>query len=319
MLIHLTNSIFCGGTFEFDVGGSLFVVHKVLVARNSFPLKAMMENGMLESQQGRAPLQDTDNKTFGRFVEWIHTGDYNPAPPAEPDGGDSKDGETSDIETGEGSTEVGIDIGPPASTLSDFEDEKDDTVINSPSPWSAFASRTGGKKIKKYKKKQFRSFGFDSDQPDSPPTHSELPSTTSDVLTTPAISTNSIFVSNGNWKLDYLPLFLSHARLYVFANAYLINDLAKLAARRLDESLSQFHFCAPYATNFAELIQYVFDHTEDDDEEVLRKVVTVFAANNVEQLKGSDEFRALLKSGGTCGGAFADALVGKMCDRFVSS
>jgi cell division protein FtsN len=41
----------------------------------------MMENGMKETQDNSAPLRETDEHTFGRFVEFIYTGDYNPAEP----------------------------------------------------------------------------------------------------------------------------------------------------------------------------------------------------------------------------------------------
>lgn len=43
----------------------------------------MMSNGMKESEDGEAFLEHVDVGTFGRFAEYIHSGDYNAAAPVE--------------------------------------------------------------------------------------------------------------------------------------------------------------------------------------------------------------------------------------------
>ncbi len=59
--------------------GARFTAHQELVARFSAPLKVMMQGKMKEAQDGVATLEDVDKTTFGPFVEWIYTGDFNPA------------------------------------------------------------------------------------------------------------------------------------------------------------------------------------------------------------------------------------------------
>lgn len=55
------------------------MIHEELVARFSKPLKAMIHGKMKEALLGIATLEEVDEATFGRFVEFIYTGDYNPA------------------------------------------------------------------------------------------------------------------------------------------------------------------------------------------------------------------------------------------------
>jgi hypothetical protein len=92
---------FLRGTFIFNVGSGSFSLHKALVARESRGLEAIMESGMKETQEGMTTL-DTDVSTFGRFAEYVYTGDYNAAQAVAPKsedvyenskGGNSKDGD----------------------------------------------------------------------------------------------------------------------------------------------------------------------------------------------------------------------------------
>jgi hypothetical protein len=100
--------------------------------------------------------------------------------------------------------------------------------------------------------------------------------------------------------LDYLPVFLSHAQLYVFADKYEVRDLQRLAARRLDETLGLFQFSSPYATDFAALLQYAYDNTAEREgkTDLLRTIVVNFIANNIESLIHSEIFMAMIENGG---------------------
>ena len=116
-----------------------------------------------------------------------------------------------------------------------------------------------------------------------PRSSARLPCPTSDVVIKSAIPTYSMFVPSADYKLDYLSVFISHARLYVFADTWGVQDLQKLTARRLDEALDQFQYSLGSATSTTELMQYICDSTFDceDEVDILRRVVINFAANNI--------------------------------------
>lgn len=128
----------------------------------------------------------------------------------------------------------------------------------------------------------------------------KLASPTADVEIVRPFDTNSMFVPNGDWTLDNLPVFLSHAHLYVFSDQYDVRDLQRLAARRLDEALQQFEFESPCATDFALLLQYIYNHTPDRElkADVLRTVKGFFVARNIEPLMKSENFKSLIEDGG---------------------
>ena len=307
-------SVFCGGTFHFDVSGTRFTVHHRLVARHSHPLKAMMDNGMLESQLGSAPLQDAHVNTFARFVEWMYTGDYNAAPPEKPPPSSPPSPEND--EKGSDELDVGKVEDAPVEEAQDYASLSD---VAAPEPDAVllnglWRTPTLPRERKKAKKRRSYSYSEPPAEPPGPdPSTPKLPMPTSDVISAPSLPTNSMFVPDSNWSLDYLPLLLSHIHLYVFADKYDIQALQELAARRLDEALDHFPYFDGSATNIADLIHYVYDHTLEDEgeQDILRNIVTIFAADNIKVLNSSAEFHDLLKSGG----AFSSAVVSKMSER----
>ena len=141
-----------------------------------------------------------------------------------------------------------------------------------------------------------------------------IPKATEWLSITRPLPANSAFVPTGDWNLDYLPMFLSHAQLYVFADAYEAHNLQKLTARRLEEALDEFKFSPTCATDFAALLQYVYDNTADleNETDILRIVVGNFVANNIESLIRTEIFRTLLKSDGSLG----VEILSKIVNRF---
>ncbi len=82
--------------FRFVGEGSFFNAHRKLVAYVSEPLKAKML-----AHDGAALLFEVDKATFGRFLEWCYTGDYNAAKVQHLYEIDSEDEDASDEEAGE--------------------------------------------------------------------------------------------------------------------------------------------------------------------------------------------------------------------------
>lgn len=100
-----------------------------------------------------------------------------------------------------------------------------------------------------------------------------------------------------------MPLFLSHAQLYVFADTNEASTLQKLTAHRLEDALATFKFASPCPTDFAALLGFVHDNTAEKENEadILRTIVGNFVANNIESLIESSSFRALVGNNGMFG------------------
>ncbi len=292
------------------------MVHRGLISRCSEPLEAMMENGMQESQSGSAPLQDVDRATFGRFVEFVYTGDYNPARPVPLN--ESVDGSTH-----------GDGAGGVESAAFDATEEVDDIGHSSSSRRRCKHGRPSRKACQKCKRLRFiqqpsneaatasldiQLETVELEWPEEPTEVHYLPSGTIAVVTSSPLPTNSMFGLDNDWSLDYLPVFMSHAQLYVFAEKYAVDTLVRLTARRLEEALSEFRCSASPSTSIVTLVKYIYETAPDhgDGEEVLWTIVTNFAANNLHALQRSDEFQDLLAEGG----AFPGALFGKVCVRY---
>jgi hypothetical protein len=301
--------VFKGGTFVFEVIGGRFEVYRTLVARKSKVLEAMMEIGMQESQDGVAPLKSTNSMTFARFAEFIMTGDYSPAKPVEPPVVHPPSGpgsiQSSDQEMEE-KDRVAHLVLEPTQAVEELEEEAAEDS------WGGRAFSLPRKERKKNGKKKYVSeksrkghtwgeFGDLFEWATPPPkNHDDLASPTTDVVIAPTLPTNSMFVPSGDWGLDYLPTFLSHAQLYVFADKYDVRDLQRLTARRLDEALALFEFQTPLATNFTSLLRYVYEHTPERDGkvDVLRTIVLNFTAKHIESLINSESFDAMIEDGG---------------------
>ena len=299
-LTHYSPSVFRNGTFIFEVGGNRFTVHRDLVARNSEALKAMMEGGMQESRKGSAPLQNTDELTFGRFVEFMYTGDYNPAEPVDRSATPlAVEGETNGAECSPPA--VGVDApagnfwGDGAIRSPEAGDWPTDPQTAPPLTFELCNQMSSRKKARK-----------------TVSTRLERASLKSDIRVQDPLPTQSLFETDGGWNLDYLPLFLSHSQLYVFADTYGIPYLQNLAAARLNDALSRFRYSQNSNTDVVQLVSYAYENTTDRSDGVdnLRMVVTHFCATNIGKLRTSKNFLGLLENGGP----FVPALVSKMCD-----
>ena len=201
---------------------------------------------MAASRAGVAPLEDTDASTFARFAEFLISGDYNAAVPAEPSLADDSDNKSDEEECDDLVEDE--DVADRAESPPPMEDAASPPVTTKKEDFDC-----GRSNQKKYSKKAKKKLSFWDPveeplfKPPPPPSLNSLPfksvdlsGPTSDVEVAPTMRTNSMFVPDGNWQLDYLPVFLSHAQVYVFADRYGIRDLQRLAARRLDEALGLF-------------------------------------------------------------------------------
>ncbi|EKG10604.1 hypothetical protein MPH_12462 [Macrophomina phaseolina MS6] len=261
---------FCAGTFDFYIGPERvrFVLYRNLVARYSNPLGKMMSNGMKESQEGAAFLEHVDSETFGRFAEYIHSGDYSsaapvdalptsPTPPApeEPDGW-YRHRPTNRVLipplspeepiTQDAVVEVEPEVEPPA--ISDYSRSGTPVAEPMPQPFPLI----------------------------------------------PAPGRNQTSSSS------YSPVFRSHVCVYHFAQQYLIPGLKELAQQKLADTFNLFRCYPERAGDICEIIQLVYNHEDGNmDDCPLQKIVTEYAINNFIVLVETTHFKNLLAEGGT--------------------
>jgi hypothetical protein len=253
-------------------------------------------------------VDDADVPTFSRFVEFIYTGDYTPAAPKQSDVKTTRD----DAQDNEDASQTTHRNDSAAALLEpQIEDMTMDVVSTEDATLPArFDSLWGSSTLKKKSKRSKSSKHIrraDASETAealfAPTSPSAIESPTTPVDAVPTIRTDSKLDTNLDWTLDYLPLLLSHAKLYVFADTHEIRDLQRLAARRLDEVLDAFEFRSPYSTDIAALLQYVYkpEPQNEVDTKILKTIVVNFVARHIENLIDSGSFRALIENGGALG------------------
>jgi hypothetical protein len=275
-------------------------VHAAAIARQSGALKALMNNGMKESQAGRAVLEDVTGDTFIRFCQFAYIGNYEtpaftPLPKPEASESASTSRRTS-LSSGSGIVHEVVGA-------VDEEPELEAPPAEEPSPEVDWGFTTISKKTpaKKNKSRQLRK-AFDRRLYDISTIISE-------------VSDRCSIRENEDSLEDYTPVLLGHARLYVFADKWLIDDLKLLSLYKLHKTLMNFTLYEARRTDIVELAQYVYadERTSDseDDPNGLRALVMHYIGCQVENLVRCREFKDLVQQGGP----FAKDLVRTMLKR----
>ncbi|MCJ1240828.1 hypothetical protein MMC14_008832 [Varicellaria rhodocarpa] len=113
---------------------------------------------------------------------------------------------------------------------------------------------------------------------------------------------SSLLISNTP-NHDYLPVFLSHARLCVFATEYKIPSLKALALNKLHSALSHFE---PYETQHGDIIKlttYVYRSSFIRKKDPLRELVIQYIVQEANRaIASSEQCLALVE---TCGDLLA--------------
>lgn len=247
-----------------------------------------MSNGMHESVVGAAQIQDVDESTFERFAQYVYTRSYSAANPTCSDRGEQKreSVNASAVVCPSQENNLGqVDSGETLVLLSDGE-----------LPTHPPKMRKKMKKMAQKKSLEVAALQTLSIDAVADPVELEL-----DQMT----CIGGIY-SRREQDLDqgpgfsYLEHFLSHARLYVFADQRQIDGLATLTASRLEESLQQFHYYDERAEDIVCLVDYIYENTPSlqHGDEKLRAIAVTHVANHVEDLKSSPVFGDLLERGG---------------------
>ena len=247
-----------------------------------------MNGSMKEAQEGFATLEDVDEGTFVRFIEWAHKGYYaaanfstaidSPSPPRS----QSVEEAVPVVE------EAFLEPGLPAEFM----------VADAAEPYAAFSQSYQKKK----NKKSMRAWG-DQD------VHNDLglKAALKEAFDSRTYTVRRGVVEipsprpNKNSKEDYTDVFLSHAQLYVFAEKYDIQSLKTLALEELHATLVVYTLHDARTGDIIELLRYVYANTCKPQEGVddMRSMVTQYVGYEMDVLMEAAEFAELIiKDGG---------------------
>lgn len=264
---------------------------------------------MLEAKEGCAFLEDVDEQTFVRFSEYAYVGDYTTAEPEI--FLDSSMTENTEVGVN-GATAASDEDGLPLRKNYDFG-----SVIELVEPSIAYADPIEdewGFEASKKKSKKKAAFVDNSTEPPVPQSKKSIlwDSFKSKLYTT----SHPSFQPRKNRKACeiYTPVFLSHARLYVFAEKYDIRPLKNLSLHKLQRTLSEFNLYLERVGDVVELLQYIYENTgehENGKVDDLRSLVAHYTACVVEKLAENDEFQGLLERAGS----FVRDLIKRITER----
>jgi hypothetical protein len=96
---------------------------------------------------------------------------------------------------------------------------------------------------------------------------------------------------------------LYHAKIYIFAEKYLIDNLRILSLRKLHASLQDFDLTLETSENILELLEFAYTHTarQESSENELRALIVHYAACKIKILKQNVNLRSLLEANGEMG------------------
>ena len=241
---------------------------------------------MKEAQEGRAVLEDVEDDTFVGFCEFAYTGDYRSRmmerrPEIE-----------NNIGAGYGTgveCEEGVVLALPEAPEPTMADEP---VMTDEDCW-IFGRQKQTRKTKGCipitKAEQlwsdFKSLQFEDKHPHK--SDKQLP----------AVNGGLSSVSPTSESLLY------HAKIYLFAEKYLIDNLRIHSLRKLHASLQDFDLTLQTSGDILELLEFAYTYTarQESSENELRALVVHYAACKTEILKRNVNLRSLLEANGEIG------------------
>ncbi|EXJ88778.1 hypothetical protein A1O3_01842 [Capronia epimyces CBS 606.96] len=305
--------------FQFLVGPEKrsIYIHSGLVQQHSQTLDTLVRGGMVEANEQCATLEDIDEETFIRFVEFAYTGDYLVPAPKLVVSLSADDGQGQSFEG-----YAGRDLSHRASVGSLTADDGHGQSFEGYDPWNP--PKRALKKKAIVKKRQNLWVNYDNGEPEPaegrppkpPPEEVEfmaqhpgiwwqLPRESKawrefkrkvQVRQTPAWEPRA----NVHPDEDYGPVFLSHASLYVFSDRYSIQALRELVLQKLRLTLSRFTLFPERTGDVVELLKYAYASTGDHDHGIdkLRDLVTDYITCEIRTIGTNPGFLEYLKEEG---------------------
>ncbi|MCJ1243638.1 hypothetical protein MMC30_000835 [Trapelia coarctata] len=252
---------------------------------------------MLEGQMKTVIWGDID-ETFGLFAQFEYTGNYTPPAHIIEDLPVARLRSVSPVYE---PAEIAEAKAPPCA-----EEWKvfDEYVI----------SRISKKKKKKKKKNSHLGTYSDSPEPNFEPVALSCPRPKFDNLSYPLLSktTNTSPRTNESANEDCTPIFLGHARLYVFAEKYDIKPLRAAALNKLHRTLSTFKLYEARYGDIVALIRYSYDNTPSRRVmDPLREMLVHYVAYEATRVARCGQCMELVQENGS----FASDLLGMVLER----
>ncbi|KAI4692601.1 hypothetical protein J4E81_007017 [Alternaria sp. BMP 2799] len=252
--------------FTFYIGKEKkeFVIHSKAVAANSWHFHALVNNGMIQSQESSVEYPDMEPDDFARFVEYSYRFDYTTPSWVQDD-------KVAQSDNKEGTA----------------HNDEDPDPISSRSPGGAKGAKmkAGSNSTTRPLRQRFHQREYL--MPQEPKTI---------MLDRFEPTENSVP------EQDFTPIFLAHARLYTFACMRLIDPLKRLALHKLHQTLLKFKLYDRRVGDVVELARYAYDNGEDRKPdgtiEDLRKLVVEYIACEVSTIGKHEAFAPLLQEGG---------------------
>ena len=311
-------------------------VHTALVAMQSPTLEKLVSGSMEEAQTRTVVWEDVEEDTFGLFAQFVYTADYTP--PAflavvsrrivSPRSSTVSLANSIDEALTASNTVVENEVSikdPGEDGWSGFSSRKDKKkkrivqyeLFEAPPPEPAVvlqddewengvayigkSKKNGGKVVCSDTQCKGQSFGipyFAISQVSSHSRFHEL------VFPLPSVNFGyaGICTPRGNESADedFTPVFLGHARLYVFADKYNIESLKSLVLNKLHNTLCKFSLYEARYGDVVELVRYTYENTPSrTPRDSLRELVTHYVAYEAIKVAGSEQGLSLVEENGS--------------------
>ncbi|KAI4652836.1 uncharacterized protein J4E78_007663 [Alternaria triticimaculans] len=259
--------------FTFYIGKEkkAFVVHSKAVAATSWHFHALVNNGMVQSQERSVEYPDMEPDDFARFVEYSYRYDYTAPSWTLDEGAVKKD----DFDEAAYNDEV-----PPADDWEVSPDGEPEVVLCGEEVSDSDFNQATRRLRQRFRQREY----LMSQEPKTIMLERFLPP------------------ENSAPEQDFTPIFLAHARLYTFACMRLIDPLKRLALHKLHQTLLKFKLYDRRVGDVVELARYAYDNGEDRKPdgsiEDLRKLVVEYIACEVSTIGKHEAFAPLLQEGG---------------------
>ena len=262
----------------------------------------MINGYMSEAQKGFAVIKDVDEGTFVRFIQWAYNGYYEAgefkidSPRADSASLEEQVGEEPYPEGPAPAAEVSYLVEPAPEELAEaapVEAAISDQFGISKGGWRRSSSRN------RFLKKGKKGVEVVHIRPGAlPPSRRGLKELF--IGRRPTVSREAVSICpprpNQAPNEDYTEVFLSHARVYVFAEKYDIQSLKALALDELHGTLQNFDLHAERTGDIIALLRYVYANTGESADEVedMRTVLKHYVGFEMDILMKNNDFGDLM-------------------------
>ena len=309
-------SIYTSAPSRFIVDGKSLYIHGQLVSRHSKPLSAK-----INARKDYIIIDDVDKDTFVRFVEWAYKGYYTAAEyQIDAELPSLSKFEDSDTCTPEAEPGLPAEVAPEPLA----EPIAEAIQVEEPAPAIDEIAVDWAFGMKKNKKTKKQAWDWDTlKAPSLPPAPQSSKTILQAAFYARKETVREDFIrlpqprQNQSPNENYIPTFLSHAHLYIFACKYGIPPLKTLALENLHTTLKEFTLHPERTGDVIELLRYIYSSSSREFKDGgavgcgdMREMLKGYIGFQMDVLMKDREFRGLMKEEGELLDDFVE-MVGK--------